>query len=176
MDLTEKTISAEQIFQGKVFSVHVDEVSLPDSKTACREVVDHPGGVCIAAEDARGRLLFVRQYRYPCKRVMLELPAGKLEPGEYPLQAAKRELREETGARSEHFVYLGKVFGSPGFCNEVIHLYYTKIESIGETQFDEGEFLTTEAISAEEAIHMAAEGRIEDGKTIAALMRLLPLR
>ena len=81
MDLTEKTISAEQIFQGKVFSVHVDEVSLPDSKTACREVVDHPGGVCIAAEDARGRLLFVRQYRYPCKQVMLELPAGKLEPG-----------------------------------------------------------------------------------------------
>ena len=74
MDLTEKTISAEKIFQGKVFSVHVDEVSLPDSKTACREVVDHPGGVCIAAEDARGRLLFVRQYRYPCKRVMLELP------------------------------------------------------------------------------------------------------
>ena len=111
MDLKEQTLSVKEIFQGRVFRVHVDEVKLPDGRISRREVVNHPGGVCIVAEDAEGRFLFVSQYRYPCGRVMLELPAGKLEPGEDPLNCAKRELMEETGALSEHFIYLGKVFG-----------------------------------------------------------------
>ena len=176
MDLKERTLSVKEIFQGKVFKVHVDEVELPDGRISKREVVNHPGGVCIVAEDAEGRFLFVRQYRYPCGRVMLELPAGKLEQGEDPLACAKRELREETGALSEHFIYLGKVFGSPGFCDEAIHLYYTKIERIGATQPDEGEFLELQAIPAEKAIQMAAEGEIEDGKTVAALFRAMSVR
>ena len=176
MDLKERTLSVKEIFQGKVFKVHVDEVDLPDGRVSKREVVNHPGGVCIVAEDVEGRFLFVRQYRYPCGRVMLELPAGKLEQGEDPLACAKRELREETGALSEHFIYLGKVFGSPGFCDEAIHLYYTKIERIGATQPDEGEFLELQAIPAEKAIQMAAEGEIEDGKTVAALFRAMSVR
>lgn len=176
MDLKEQTLSVEKIFRGRVFRVHVDEVKLPDGRISRREVVNHPGGVCIAAEDAEGRFLFVSQYRYPCGRVMLELPAGKLEPGEDPLNCAKRELMEETGALSEHFIYLGKVFGSPGFCDEAIHLYYTKIEHMGATHPDDGEFLELQAIPAEKAIRMAAEGEIEDGKTVAALFRAMLIR
>lgn len=176
MDLREKTLSVKEIFQGKVFQVHVDEVQLPDGRTSFREVVNHAGGVCIAAEDAQGRLLFVRQYRYPFARLMLELPAGKLEAGEDPLDCAKRELREETGAQSEHFIYLGKIFGSPGFCDEVIHLFYTKIESMGEMQLDDGEFLQVEAIPAEQALQMAATGELEDAKTVAALFRMAAVR
>ena len=107
MELTEKTLSKKEIYDGKIVHLHVDEVELPDGRKSVREVVDHVDGVCIAAENEQGELMFVRQYRYPCAKVVLELPAGKLEPGEDPMECAKRELLEETGAISDHFIYLG---------------------------------------------------------------------
>ncbi len=176
MELKEETIASENVFSGKVFKVHVDQVKLSDGRISRREVVDHSGGVCIAAEDKNGCLLFVRQYRYPCKKIMLELPAGKLEQGEEPLACAERELREETGAKGKHFIYLGKIYGSPGFCNEAIHLYYTKIEAVGENELDDGEFLEVESIPVEKAVKMALEGNIEDAKTVIALLRLMNVR
>ena len=176
MELTEKTLSKKEIYDGRIVHLHVDEVELPDGRKSVREVVDHVDGVCIAAENEQGELMFVRQYRYPCAKVVLELPAGKLEPGEDPMECAKRELLEETGAISDHFIYLGKVYASPGFCNEAIHLYYTRIKEMGEMQPDDGEFLNVETIGVEKAVQMCVDGTIEDAKTVSALLKVMFVR
>ena len=122
MDLSEKTLQSQKIFDGRIIHVHVDTVELPNGHTSTREVVAHQGGVCIAALTEQNELLFVRQYRYPYREVVLELPAGKLEKGETPLENGKRELKEETGAQGKGYVSLGKMYPTPGYCGEIIHL------------------------------------------------------
>ena len=150
----EKTLQSKDIFNGRVIHVMHDEVELEDGKTALREVVAHPGGVCVAALTDNNELLFVRQFRYPYKEVLLELPAGKLEKGQNPLDNGKRELLEETGAIGRHYMTLGQVYPSPGYCGEIIHLYFCRIDHFDEQRLDEGEFLDVERIPLDQAVQM----------------------
>ena len=128
MKLFEKTLKSESVFEGRVIHVKLDDVELENGDTAKREIIEHPGGVCIAALTEKNELLFVRQFRYPYKEIVLELPAGKLEKGQTPLENGKRELLEETGAVGREYVTLGQVYPSPGYCGEIIHLYFCRID------------------------------------------------
>lgn len=172
MNLSEKPLSADYKYRGRIINLRVDTAELPNGATATREVVEHPGGVCVAALTEDGCLLFVRQFRYPYQSVLLELPAGKLDPGEDPLEAGKRELREETGAKASRYESLGTLYPSPGYCGEIIHLYAASGLTFGETAPDEDEFLEVEKIPLEEAARMVLEGEIPDAKTQAAVLKV----
>lgn len=172
MNLTEKTLSRKDIFHGRILTLHVDEAELPDGGVAAREVIDHPGGVCIAALTDKRELLFVRQFRYPYHKVLLELPAGKLEPGEDPLEAGKRELREETGAAAARVEPLGTLYPSPGYCGEIIHMYFADGLTFGKACPDADEFLEAERIPLDRAVDMVLDNRIADAKTQAAVLKV----
>ena len=122
MKLYETTKHEEVLYEGRIIRVHVDDIELENGMPAKREVVDHPGGVSVAILTGENELIFVRQFRYPYKKVLLELPAGKLEPGEDPFEAVKREQREETGTTAESYISLGEVYPTPGYCGEIIRL------------------------------------------------------
>ena len=171
MDLTEKTLDSKTIFEGKVLHITHDKVELSDGSCSMREIVKHPGGAAVSALDENNNLLFVRQFRYPYKEVVLELPAGKLEKGLTPLENAKRELFEETGAKGYSYISLGQVYPSPGYTSEIIHLYACKVESIEQSQLDDGEFLNVEKISLEKAVEMVLNNQIADSKTQIAVLK-----
>mgnify|MGYP000856608139 CR=1 FL=1 len=175
MKLTEKTLSRNDIYRGRILTLHVDRAELEDGKVVTRECVDHPGGVTVAALNARNELYFVRQYRYPYHEAVLELPAGKLEPGENPLEAGKRELREETGVTGQGYVGLGRLYPSPGFTDEVIHLYACRASARGEARPDEGEFLEAERIPLGKAVEMVMAGEVPDAKTQALVLKVARL-
>ena len=145
--LEEKQISREEIFNGRVLHVVKDTVELPNGKQATREMCLHLGAVAIIPITDDGRVVMERQYRYPIGRVFLEIPAGKLDyAGEDPLEAAKRELREETGAVAEKITHLGELVASPALISEKIHLYLAEGLTFGERELDEDEFLDVELI------------------------------
>lgn len=176
MKMTEDTVSQDVFYKGRILKFHVDKVKLEDGRLSSRECVDHPGGVCIAALTDGGELYFVRQYRYPYREVLLELPAGKLEPGEDPLEAGKRELREETGAEGADYRSFGKLYPSPGYTNEVIWLYACRVKALGRTDLDDGEFLEVEKIPLEKAVQAVLSGGIADAKTQVLVLKLAELR
>lgn len=171
MNLTEKKLSSEKIFDGRILHIRRDTVELPDGAQSTREVVDHPGGVCVLALDDEGRVLLVRQFRYPYEKVLTEIPAGKLEYGEDPEEAALRELREETGAVPGKFRSLGELYPSPGYCGEIIRLYLAQELTFGETALDEDEFLDVERMPFGELTELVLQGEIRDAKTIAAVLK-----
>ena len=171
MKLTEKTIQSKTVFDGRILRVIHDDVELPDGTKSKREVVRHPGGVCVAALDSDNCLLFVRQFRYPYSEVVLELPAGKLEKGSTPLENGKRELLEETGAEGYSYISLGQVYPTPGYTDEIIHLYACKISGQGESRPDEGEFLNAEKIPLNKAVEMVLNNQIPDAKTQIAVLK-----
>lgn len=172
MNLTEKTLTQEYRFHGRIIHVRTDTVELPNGQIAGREVAEHPGGVCVAALTEEKELLFVRQFRYPYKEVVLELPAGKRDRAdEDPLECGKRELLEETGATAKDYVSLGRVYPTPGFCNEVIHLFLARGLSFGEAQPDEDEFVEVERIPLETAVAMVMNNEIPDAKTQIAILK-----
>lgn len=175
MKLTEKTMSSTEIFNGKILHVIHDKVELEDGSVTMREVVCHPGGVCVAAIDSGDNLLFVRQFRYPYKEVVLELPAGKLEKGSTPLENGKRELLEETGATGYSYISLGQVYPSPGYTNEVIHLYACRVKDEGESCPDAGEFLNVERIPMMRAAEMVLNNQLFDAKTQIAVLKTAAL-
>lgn len=165
----EQTISSKPIYKGKVISLQVDTVTLPNGGTSTREIVRHPGGVSVLAL-LDGKMLVVEQYRKPLGKSQIEIPAGKLDKdGEDPLAAAKRELEEETGYRSDHLTYICSYYTSPGFADEIMHMYFTDQLEKSEMRLDEDEFLVCEAITLEEAQRYIREGRISDAKTIMAV-------
>lgn len=166
--LTEKWISSSPVFEGRVVSLQIDTVELPNGSMATREVVKHPGAVAVLAVHD-GKLLLVDQYRQAMGRTELEIPAGKLEKGEDPLDAAKRELEEETGYRCGRIRLLHSFYTSPGFCDEMIHLYVAEDLTAGQVAPDEDEFLDIYEVSLEEAQRLIAEGRIADAKTLLAV-------
>lgn len=166
--LDEITLSTQSIFQGKVISLQVDTVQLPNGNTATREVVRHPGAVAVLALH-EGKLVVVDQYRQPMGRCEVEIPAGKLEPGEDPLEAAIRELQEETGYSCGEIKHLQSFYTSPGFADELIHLYVTEDLTAGEMAPDDDEFLENSELTLEEAYRYIQEGRISDAKTIMAV-------
>lgn len=171
MELSEKTLSSKSVYDGKILHITLDEIELPDGRHSKREVVNHQGGVAVVALDENNEVLFVKQFRYPYKEVVLELPAGKLEKGMSPLDNGRRELFEETGAVGYSYISLGQVYPSPGYTSEIIHLYACKIESLGESQLDEGEFLNVEKIPLDTAVEMVLNNQIPDAKSQIAIMK-----
>ncbi len=177
MNLEEKQIKAVYLYKGKIINVRRDEIELPDGSPAFREVVEHPGGVCVAALTDNDEVLFVRQYRYPYSEVILEIPAGKRDSKtEDPLECGKRELREETGATAENYIFLGELYPTPGYCGEVIYMYAATNLSFGEQDPDDDEFLEVERIPLEKAVEMVMSGEIKDAKTGIAILKLKLLR
>ena len=171
MELTEKTLSSKSVFDGRILHITLDEIELPNGKKSKREVVNHPGGVTVAALDEENNLLFVRQFRYPYKEVVLELPAGKPEKGSTPLENGKRELMEETGAEGYSYISLGQLYPSPGYTSEIIHLYACKVKSQGSSNPDDGEFLNVEKIPLDKAVEMVLNNQIPDAKTQVAVLK-----
>ena len=170
-NLSEKTLSSRLVYDGRVIKYYLDTVELPNGKTAEREIVRHSGGVCIAPLDDDNNLFFVRQFRYPYKEEVLELPAGKLEKGMTPLENGKRELLEETGAEGYSYISLGQVYPSPGYTDEIIHLYACRVSSVGESRPDEDEFLNVEKIPLDKALEMVLNNQIPDAKTQITVLK-----
>lgn len=171
MELKETQLESTRLYDGKIVTLLRDRVKLPNGKEAVREVVRHPGGVIILPLDREGNVHMVRQFRYAVGRSLLEIPAGKLEYGEDPFSAAQRELSEEIGAQAACWTPLGSLLPTPGFCDEVQHLYLARELSFGRTHPDEDEFLEQVTMPFEQAFTMAADGRLQDSKTVAALLR-----
>jgi len=170
--MIEKTVEEHKIFDGHIITVYHNKVQLSDGTTAMREIVMHTGGVCVAALTDEKELLFVRQYRCPYDEVMMELPAGKLEKGEDPLEAGLRELSEETGVTPDKVVSLGKVYPSPGYCGEVIHLYLATGLNFGDQHTDLDEFLEASRIPVDKAVDMVMSGELKDAKTQIAVLKV----
>ena len=171
MELTEKRLSGEELYHGRIIRVQLDRVRLENGTEAMREVVRHPGGVSAAILTQENEMLFVRQFRYPYAQVVLECPAGKLEPGEDPDEAIKREQKEETGTTSSRYIKLGEIYPTPGYCDEILHLYACRVESYGDLNPDEDEFLEVERIPLQKAVEMAENGELLDAKTQVLVLR-----
>lgn len=170
----EKTLSSQKIFTGKVISLQVDEVELPDGKTSKREIIKHPGAVAVIAITDDGKIVMVEQYRKAMERSLVEIPAGKLEPGEEPLKTAKRELEEETGYVCERMEHVISFYTSPGFADELVHVYVAHQLSKKEdaASLDEDEFVEVIELTLEEAQQYIEEEKIYDAKTAYAVQYL----
>lgn len=168
-DLFEKTISSKKIYDGKIIRVRVDTVQLPDGQESSREIVEHGGAVAIVPVE-NNQVYFVKQFRKPIEKVLLEIPAGKLEQGEDPAECARRELVEEIGFWPNELELLSFFYSSPGFSNEILYLYLARRLVKKQITYDPGEFLEVEACSFQEALKRITAGEIEDGKTIIGLL------
>ncbi|BCJ85834.1 NUDIX domain-containing protein [Effusibacillus dendaii] len=167
--LQEPTLKSETIYAGKVVKLQVDTVQLPNGHQAIREIVRHPGAVAILAITDNGKVLLVRQFRKSCGRSLVEIPAGKLEKGEQPFDSAKRELMEETGYTASEWKHLHSMFTSPGFADEVIHLFLARGLRKGKQSLDQDEFLDLMEVDLAEAERLLAANEVADAKTITAL-------
>ena len=159
MNFEEKTVSSEEIYDGKIIKVRKEKVELPDGRLATRELIGHPGGVGIIAVDGDGKVFMVTQYRIAAKSEMLEIPAGKMEYGEDPLECGARELIEETGYKAEEFTHLGEYYATPG-----------KLTFVGQN-LDDGEFLNVSKYSLDELYQMVMDNKIYDAKTAIAILK-----
>ena len=167
--MTYRVESTEPIFDGRAFKVRIDSVQAPDGKVRRIEIVDHPGAVTIVPVDAEGRLHFVRQYRHSSLEVLLELPAGTLDPGEDPAGCARRECREEVGLAPAEISRLGGFFLAPGYSTEYLHVYLATGMSEAPLPADEDEDLRVERLTLSQAEDLARSGELHDAKTLAAL-------
>ena len=167
MKHTETRLRGETLFRGRIIDVIHDTVLLENGREALREVARHPGAVGIFVMEG-DNVVLVRQFRYPIGKELLEIPAGKLEKGEEPYPAALRELREETGGLADSLEYLGDYYGSAGFCDEKLTLYFARLRETGENDPDEDEFLTVERMPLAAFEAMIARGQVADGKTLSA--------
>ena len=171
-NLTERQISREEIFKGQILHVVRDSVELPNGETATREMCLHVGAVAVIPLLSDDRVVMERQFRYPHGRVFLEIPAGKLNyKGESPLDAASRELREETGAVAKKYTFLGELDTTPALIDEKIHMYLAEDITFGERELDSDEFLDVELIPLTELVSMVMRGEIKDAKTQVAVLK-----
>ena len=170
MTFEEKTIDSEMIYEGSILNVRRDTVTAVNGKPAKREIIEHSGGVTLAAVTNEGKLVLVRQYRHAAGKVVLESPAGRIEPNEDPKLTALRELKEETGYTAENIEYVCTFYSSIGYSEEKIHLFYAWGLAPGETDFDDTEAIITEEYDVFQLKEMVLAGEIEDSKTIAAIM------
>lgn len=177
MNLKEKQLTSTYLFKGRIINLRQDTALLPNGNTATREVVEHPGGVCVAALTDNDELLFVRQWRYPYMEETLEIPAGKRDrQDEDPLECGKRELKEETGATAKNYIDLGPLYPTPGYINEVIYCYLATGITFGKQNPDEDEFLDVLRIPLQQAMQMVLSGEIKDAKTQIAVLKVKVLR
>ena len=174
MDLTERMVSSETIFEGKIIKVTLDQARLPNGSLAAREVVYHPGGVAVLALDGDNTVYLVKQFRYPLQELLLELPAGKLDHGseEDALLGAQRELSEETGLEAAKWTYLGYTLASPGFCTEALHMYLAQDLTRKGQHLDEDEFLDVVTMPFDQLAGQVMDGTITDGKTVSATLKV----
>ena len=171
MEFKEEMVSQETVYEGVIVNVRRDKARLMDGRITNREVVEHPGGVAVFAMDDQGRVALVRQYRYPIGEETLELPAGKLEPGEDPRDSGLRELAEETGLVPGTFEDMGCLYSSPGILAERIYLYFAKDLTQGPTHPDDGEFVETVWLPYQDLVDKARRGEIKDGKTLVGILK-----
>ncbi|MCL2037299.1 MAG: NUDIX hydrolase [Oscillospiraceae bacterium] len=173
MSMNEKTISTNRIYYGRIIGVRNDTVELPNGNNAEREVVEHSGGVCVLPLSERDEVIMVKQFRYPYGEETLELPAGKLEKGEEPLECGKRELWEETGCTAKKYDYLGRLYPTPAYCTEVIHMYLARELCEGEGNSpDTDEFLDVVKLPFDKVIDMIFRDEISDAKTQLAMLKV----
>lgn len=173
MNLKEETVKSELIFKGRIITLKNDDIKLPDGRDAQREYVCHPGGVTVVPITDEKEILLVRQFRYPYREEVLEIPAGKRDSAdEEPLACGMRELYEELGVTAENFRFLGKFYPTPGYVDEVIYMYAAWGLTFGENNPDDDEFLEKEKIHIDRLIEMIMEGEIKDGKTQAAVLKV----
>lgn len=168
--LTEHFVAGALVYDGELLKVRRDEVRLPDGSLGAREYIRHPGAVAIVPLFDDGSVLLERQFRYPHRRVFIEVPAGKLEAGEPPLDTAKRELAEETGYAAEEWTRLGVIHTAIAYTDEAIHLYRARRLTRTERKLDQGEFLECLTVPFAEALRMIRDGEITDAKSVAALL------
>jgi len=168
MQFIEDTLSKRDLYNGKIIKLETHEVKLADGKIAMREIVRHPGGVCILAKDQDEKILLVKQFRKPMEEAYLELPAGKLELNLTPEENASKELEEETGYKCEHLRFLGAFASSPGYSDEMIHLYAAEGLYNGHKGGDDDEFIEIVRVTEEEFMEGIRNGTIKDLKSIAA--------
>ncbi|XWN36836.1 MAG: NUDIX hydrolase [Balneola sp.] len=169
--LIEKQKSSKKVFNGKLLHVYYDEVILPDNTTSSREWIKHPGASAIVPFFENGDVMLINQFRYPAKKIFLEVPAGKIDKGESPEETALRELKEETGLNAKEVHYVGHFFPAIGYADEVIHIYVAMDMELIEDSTDDDEFVQKERIPFSKAIELVHSGEINDGKTICCLLR-----
>ena len=169
MTYEEKTMKSDKLYEGKIISLRIDTVELPDKKYSKREIVEHPGGVAIVGVTDENEILLVKQYRKAADRVLLELPAGKLEVNEEPKETAFKELKEETGYRAEKLEYLLEFYTSPGFSTEKVYIFLAENMEKGEQELEAGEFIDVESYKIDDLIDMINKGDIIDSKTIIGI-------
>jgi ADP-ribose pyrophosphatase len=170
--LVERRVRSESVYDGHFLKVRRDEIRLPSGKLAQREYIVHPGAVMIVPIADEGQLVVERQHRYPLDRVLLEFPAGKLDPDETTLHCAQRELREETGFQAREWAYAGRLHNAPAYSNEFIEIWFARGLVAGAQQLDDGEFLEVQTMSEATLFAMAASGELTDAKTMVALLKL----
>ena len=176
-DLIEEKVSSEDVFDGNLLHVKKDTVRLPNGNIAYREWIKHPGASAVVPVTPEGRLIFVRQYRYPIQQVTLEIPAGKLDAeGEDPLDCARRELSEETGYQAEKYTFLTKLATTVGFSNEFIYIYAAEGLTAGRQHPDEDEFINVCTLTMDEAMAEIRSGEICDAKSVTAVLLLRDLQ
>ena len=177
MELNEKRLTSSLIFDGVILHLSLDTVELPNGKSAEREWISHLGAVCVVPILPDGRVIVEKQFRYPVGRVLLEIPAGKLDSAdEDPQEAAKRELHEETGYTADRWQFLGRINPAPAYSSETIWVYLAEGLKKGDQDLDEDEFLEVEAVPLRDLLRMIDEGAIPDLKTQNALLRAARLR
>ncbi len=170
--LVERRVRSESVYEGHFLKVRRDEIRLPNGKTAWREHVVHPGAVMIVPITDDGQLIIERQFRYPLDRVLLEFPAGKLDPDETTLHCAQRELREETGFRAREWAYAGRMHNAPAYSTEFIEIWFARGLVAGPQELDDGEFVEVQAVAEAALFELAASGELTDAKTMVGLLKL----
>ncbi len=171
-NLTEKQISSESVYKGRLLDVYRDKIELPNGHTSTREYIRHVGAACVVPVDADGNIIIEKQFRYPFNAVLTEIPAGKLDSKEEPhLEAALRELKEETGFTAEQMIYLGEFYPTCAYSDEIIHMYLATGLIKGEQKLDEDEFVGVEKMPLEKAVEEIMNGNIPDGKTQTAILK-----
>lgn len=175
MKFTEKQLKSQKIYDGRILKAFVDEVELSDGSTSIREYIRHSGGAA-ALFIRDGKVALVKQFRYVYGKEIYELPAGKLESDEDPSSAAIRELEEETGYMAKDFCHFLDIYPTPGYTDEVVHIYLVKRAERAEQKLDAGEFLSFEFVPIEEVVKMIESGEICDAKTVAAIFKYLSIK
>ena len=171
MRFFERQTETKTVYEGLIVNIRSDVAELQNGSLVAREVVEHPGGVGIVPVTSDNKILMVRQYRYPMEEELLEIPAGKLDAGEAPIDCAVRELSEETGCTAGRLVDLGAIYPSPGFCRETLFLFLALDLDYGEMHLDENELLNVEAVDIDELMRLIMKNELPDAKSVIGIMK-----